>query len=631
MLVWAFDEDVYRDKATGGWLGKNIGGTLGGPVEGRKELLDLTFYPLLPQGKPLPNDDLDLQLVWLHALEQYGPGLTAVELGQEWLEHVRFPYDEYGYALANLRRGILPPVSGWFGNPFNDCMGAPIRSEVWAMVAPGLPELAAYYAWNDAVVDHAGGEGVWGEVLFAAIQSAAFLESDPRTLIHLGLSFIPAGSRVAKAVRYLLDLHEKGVPWQEARRRILQHHGRDNFTDAPQNIAFTLLGWLYGNDFGDSLLKATNCGYDTDCTAATLGAILGIIHGADGIPGRWRAPVGDGIVLSPAIEGIEPPATVQELTERTLAMARRTVAHWQVPLHIGKGATTIVPGSRPQVREPLLAVQQQQPTSITVPIPHGVVGQPDMRVTVDFGDEGPAIGRCEMRRLEIALSNLAPVGWQGTVALDVPADWRGPEPLECSIEPGATFVWRPAFQCGSDVAPVYELQLRLVQAYGNRQPWYTRRIPIAMVAKYEWEISDPKGGMSTLSAPTPAVPLGPAGSEAVPGWWRARTTLHSAAGQAVNLIVATTRPFVARFRGSEVLKSGSTRSFMPAYHRPHGDTVTTVFLQRGRNELEIDILMDKDIEPVMIALVNPTRGYQHAVLDVVAAVEQAASRSDPVS
>ena len=105
MLVWAFDEDVYRDKATGGWLGKNIGGTLGGPVEGRKELLDLTFYPLLPQGKPLPNDDLDLQLVWLHALEQYGPGLTAVELGQEWLEHVRFPYDEYGYALANLRRG----------------------------------------------------------------------------------------------------------------------------------------------------------------------------------------------------------------------------------------------------------------------------------------------------------------------------------------------------------------------------------------------------------------------------------------------------------------------------------------------------------------------------------------------
>ena len=111
-------------------------------MEGAKELLQLTYYPELPDG-PLENDDLDLQLVWLHALEQYGPFLTARELGQEWLDHVFFPYDEYGYALANLRRGLLPPVSGAFNNPFADCMGSPIRSEIWAMVAPGLPDVAA--------------------------------------------------------------------------------------------------------------------------------------------------------------------------------------------------------------------------------------------------------------------------------------------------------------------------------------------------------------------------------------------------------------------------------------------------------------------------------------------------------
>src|SRR5690606_22909773 len=109
---------------------------------------------------------------------------------------VFFPFDEYGYALHNLRRGIVPPVSGWFNNPFADCMGAPIRSEIWAMIAPGLPELAAFYAWQDAVVDHAGGEGVWGEMLFAAIQSAAFIESGPKTLIEFGLSMIPPQSRV---------------------------------------------------------------------------------------------------------------------------------------------------------------------------------------------------------------------------------------------------------------------------------------------------------------------------------------------------------------------------------------------------------------------------------------------------
>jgi hypothetical protein len=82
---------------------------LGVPVDGKMELLELDNYPVLPD-EPLENDDLDMQLVWLHALEQYGAKLTSRELGQEWAEHIFFPFDEYGYALANLRRGLIAPV-----------------------------------------------------------------------------------------------------------------------------------------------------------------------------------------------------------------------------------------------------------------------------------------------------------------------------------------------------------------------------------------------------------------------------------------------------------------------------------------------------------------------------------------
>ena len=180
------NEKDYYSKVYGGWMGKNIGGTLGGPVEGRKELLNLDFYPVLSDS-PMPNDDLDLQLVWLHGLEQYGARITAKELGQEWLDHVFFPYDEYGYALTNLRKGLVAPLSGWFNNPFTNCMGSPIRSEIWAMSAPGAPGVAAYYAYQDAIVDHAGGEGVYGEVFFAAIESAAFFESDINKLLRYRL------------------------------------------------------------------------------------------------------------------------------------------------------------------------------------------------------------------------------------------------------------------------------------------------------------------------------------------------------------------------------------------------------------------------------------------------------------
>ncbi|MDF2671087.1 MAG: ADP-ribosylglycohydrolase family protein, partial [Paenibacillus sp.] len=331
MSVSVLNEADYYRIVYGGWLGKNIGGTLGAPVEGRKELLELSFYPVLPEG-PLENDDLDLQLVWLHALEQYGPRITAKELGQEWLEHVFFPFDEYGYALTNLRRGLIAPVAGAFNNPFTNGMGSPIRSEIWAMTAPGAPEVAAYYAYQDAIVDHAGGEGVYGEMFFAALESAVFFEKDRDRLIEIGMQYIPEDSRTAAALKDLLVWHQEGQSWTEARELILEKHGNDNFTDAPQNIAFTILGWLYGDNFEDAILKAVNCGYDTDCTAATLGAILGMLHGPEGLPDKWVSPVGDKVVVSPPIKGFPAPKNLDELTARTIRAGKQVLAAWNTDI-----------------------------------------------------------------------------------------------------------------------------------------------------------------------------------------------------------------------------------------------------------------------------------------------------------
>ena len=53
----------YKDKVYACWVGKNIGGTMGTPYEGRRELLDVKGFATEP-GVVLPNDDLDLQLIW---------------------------------------------------------------------------------------------------------------------------------------------------------------------------------------------------------------------------------------------------------------------------------------------------------------------------------------------------------------------------------------------------------------------------------------------------------------------------------------------------------------------------------------------------------------------------------------
>ena len=45
----------YIDKVNGCWLGKNIGGTLGAPMEWYRQVNDVSFYQQDLHGEPVPN------------------------------------------------------------------------------------------------------------------------------------------------------------------------------------------------------------------------------------------------------------------------------------------------------------------------------------------------------------------------------------------------------------------------------------------------------------------------------------------------------------------------------------------------------------------------------------------------
>lgn len=329
--------DTYFTKTLGCWMGKNAGGTLGGPVEGRREILELDWYPKIQKGG-IPNDDLEVQLVWLHALETRGQLLTAEDLAAEWLDHYLPNWDEYGFGKTNLRKGLLPPLSGAFNNAFGSSMGCPIRSEIWACIAPGLPLFAARLARADAIVDHTD-ESAYAEMLFAVIESAAYLTEDRDRLMELGLAAIPDDCRTSQAVRVMIDTWKETQDWKASRQAVLDLVGDyANFTDAPQNIAFTLLGWYSApEDFGQAICDAVNCGFDTDCTGATLGAILGIVRGAGRLPERWLEPLGDGIAIIEERTRIHnQPKTLQELTERTAAIAIGSLAELGYVFGLGR-------------------------------------------------------------------------------------------------------------------------------------------------------------------------------------------------------------------------------------------------------------------------------------------------------
>ena len=85
-----------RDKLAGCWTGKNVGGVLGAPFECKRMIPNVDFYVQdLTQGPPA-NDDLDLQIVWLAAVERYGRNVNASILGEYWLSFVIPNWVEYG-------------------------------------------------------------------------------------------------------------------------------------------------------------------------------------------------------------------------------------------------------------------------------------------------------------------------------------------------------------------------------------------------------------------------------------------------------------------------------------------------------------------------------------------------------
>ncbi len=320
-----------RDKIYACWLGKNIGGTMGTPTEGEREINDVSGFAS-PKGEPLPNDDLDLQLVWLIAMEDVGPNMIDSHiLGEYWLKCITPEWNEYGIGKANLRQGIPAPMSGEvFNEKWKDSNGAWIRSEIWACLAPGLPDTAVKFATEDAIIDHGMGEGTYGEIFTASVESAAFVEKDIRKLINIGLSKIPQDCRLAKTIKLVCDCYDNGIEWKETRNKIVEINQDMGWFQAPTNVGFVILGLLYGEgDFKKSVLRAINCGDDTDCTAATIGAILGIINGTEIIPQDWKEYIGDKIItISIALanlSGNSCPKTCTELTDRIVDLIPRVI------------------------------------------------------------------------------------------------------------------------------------------------------------------------------------------------------------------------------------------------------------------------------------------------------------------
>ncbi len=308
------DYELYRKKVDACFVGKSVGGTLGMPFEGPQTVHDISFYTPVPT-EMLPNDDLDLQVTFLEILMREGLPVSRHKLGDLWnLYNSESLPDEYCVADANYKKMIYAPLSGTYNNKFHSGMGGVIRTEIWACLAPGDPDLAVKMAVEDAVVDHYG-DGVSAVKFLAAIESAAFVENDIRKLIDIGMSYLPKGEKLHCAFTDTIKWWDETHDIFESRLRVLEKYYAENWTDVTINIAFVLLALLScENDFSKAICNAVNLGHDADCTGATAGSILGIIN-PDGIEERWIKPIGNTLVLSDNMTNMTSSCTVDDFCD----------------------------------------------------------------------------------------------------------------------------------------------------------------------------------------------------------------------------------------------------------------------------------------------------------------------------
>lgn len=559
------NEKEFFDRVYACWMGKNIGGTLGGPLEGRMELMDIKGYT---QSfiSAVENDDLDLQLVNLHCVEQNGGRADVQLLSREWLDHVHFEFDEYGHAMTNMRRGLGAPLSGHYNNFFTDCMGSPIRSEIWAVICAGMPDLAAYYAYHDASVDHAGGEGVYGEIFFAVLESLAFEEQDKFKLIHAALAYLPETSEVRQAVELLLDCHGKGLSWVEARQQIIDRFAGDNFTYAPVNIAFTLVGWLYEEGFTQQMLTTINCGYDTDCTVATLGSLLGILYGTSYLDAYWTEPLGENIVVSRPITGFDAPKTISELTQRSIEARKLVQAHYEQ-----------------QADKSVYKIPYQAKVEV-YDLPLGAFKHHDLKLEMEYEDGCPAFAPGEKKILRLKVRNLQKI--PQTLVFCPQADGFVCSKAEMELAGGEEKTAEILLEAPEAKQPLYRGQMEIRRII-NGVYWNSDFVPMTLLPSMDCRV-ELDGVEKALALKENRIALKDMGEAAQKSLKFATDLWLTDAGSSV-LKLACKNPLTAKLDGKTIIDCAEETIVIPAYHRADPRKCAEINAAPGKHHLEIEI------------------------------------------
>jgi ADP-ribosylglycohydrolase len=351
---WTGDDTLLVERLRGAWLARIVGCVMGKPVEGldratvERYLRAAGAWPqtgYVPLVDPLPDgvthlhwsapvsvagafdaaprdDDTDFTVLGLHLLETYGTDLTADDVAREWLDRLPFTqtFTAERAVYRNLIEGDPAATAAIRRNPYREWCGALIRADAFGYAAPGEPGVAARLALADARLSHQA-NGIYGELWAAALVATAFTAPDLPSALRTAASWVPPGTRLREALDLVLTAHAAGAGWDAVVAELDGLVGHYDWVHTINNAAGISAALLWGeNDFVASVGSVIALGFDTDSAAATVGSVLGAMHGPGIVPAALAEPIDD--TLRSAIRDYDR-SRISELAQRTFGVVQR--------------------------------------------------------------------------------------------------------------------------------------------------------------------------------------------------------------------------------------------------------------------------------------------------------------------
>lgn len=292
---------LCRSKAVGCLVGLAVGDALGDLGRNHEHRLRYGIATeLTATGKS--TDDTEFALLTARTILDNQGNVTREAVVQSWQRYIldlggvfeRGGKPQYG-AVANLRQGILPPLSG-IDNVQNNDDGAAMRIAPIGIICAGQSGRAAELAQIEAEISH-DRDGIWAAQAVAASVAVAMVNGSVEEIISAGIATLLADSWMGRAMARAMRICDEEGSIEKAWQRLHDDLWTPVHSVSPEAIpqAFAIFRLTKG-DFQQGMFWGCNFGRDADTIGAVIGALSGALHGIEIIPAAWveraRKPAG---------------------------------------------------------------------------------------------------------------------------------------------------------------------------------------------------------------------------------------------------------------------------------------------------------------------------------------------------